>query len=170
MPPVETAARETMLVQVDHDVCQGTGRVKRETRVVKKSQRDYHFKNHVYHPIRQGETVGEKCNCDWITEKKEASCVGCGGHGYQHRTLTVPLPGDKVEIRDRALLEEVLGEDAPTKPGVVYEVQKPDEHNLEIQFGLAVQVTWDRLKADGSIPKKGATLWAFGISEIRIVR
>jgi hypothetical protein len=83
-------------------------------------------------------------------------------------TLIIPNPGDKVTVRDRQLLEIMMGEDAPTKPGVVYEVLDPDGHSLELPNGLAVQVTWDRLNSGLKIPKAGATMWAFDISEIKV--
>lgn len=168
MSKASQVERESMFIQVDHPFCNGTGKVTREVRSVVAGREQYHRDHHTYHKVQGGEPVGEACDCKWTTKKVEADCVGCGGHGYQHMTILVPKPGDKVMVRDRALLENLMGEDAPTTPGTVSEVQTPDKHSLELPNGLAVQVSWDKLLKDGKISKKGATLWAFDISEVKV--
>lgn len=85
-------------------------------------------------------------------------------------TLIVPNPGDKVQVREKQLLEELFGDEVPEGPGTVSRVDGPGEHQLELANGLAVQVSWDRLNKDGSVPKtKEVDLWAFDISEIKVL-
>lgn len=164
------AERQTMLVQVEHPFCRGTGRVIKEQRVVVKSQQAHHYKHHAYRKVQNGEPVGEECDCKWTTKKTETNCVGCGGHGTQHITLIVPEPGDKVIVRSRELLEQLFGDEIPEGPATVVEVLKPEEHQWEMEFGLAINVTWDRLNSKFKVPKAGATLWAFGLAEIKVVK
>lgn len=161
--------RETMQIQDICSGCGGAGKVVRETPVFP----SHHYKQHAYRQLRDGEPLGgEACNCPQKVKKTTESCVGCGGRGYNFRTLPIPQPLDKVVILDEELLVEIFGEnEIPSKPGVVYDLQEPSQHGLELPNGLGIRVTWDRLNKDGSVPKgKNADLWAFDISEVRLKR
>lgn len=168
MTPTQTEDRQMMTIHVDHPFCKGTGQIKEIVRRVKPSQASHHYRAHVYHASKNGEEVGERCNCTWENKIVERGCVGCGSLGYQVMTILVPEPGDKVMVRSQELLESLLGENPPTTTGTVYEVLDPDDHNLELPNGLCVQVTWDRLNAGLKIPKSGVTLWSFDITEVKV--
>jgi hypothetical protein len=84
--------------------------------------------------------------------------------------VPVPRPKAKVRVINDDALEEVFGDDPPDSPGTVFDVQGPDEHHMELETGIGVRVTWDRLTQAGTIPRgESADLWIFDLLDLEIV-
>lgn len=158
--------RKTMETQEPCPGCGGVGEVRVQERILT----SHHIKNHAYRIFRDGEPLGERCDCKFNLKTVTRTCSGCAGRGYRIRTLPIPQPGDKCFVVNQDLLSEIFGEDeVPDKAGVVFDIQQPKQHGLELPNGLGVRLTWDRLNTDGTVPKgKNADLWAFDLTEIRL--
>lgn len=159
---------------MDCPACNGKGKVTRtETHIDYDPEIfDYHLKHHAYtYPEGQkgGLPIGANCDCPRVTKKHREKCIGCNGEGIRVRNLRLPEPGDKVTVTDKALLTNIFGEGhEPDKPGVVLKVEL-DNPMYEFVGGYAIHATWDKLGPGLKIPKDGADLWAFGITEIKVV-
>lgn len=163
--------RETLEVWVDCRGCNGKGEVEEPHQVITKAAMPHHVAKHAY-TFREGtrEPIGADCDCPRKTIIIKRVCINCAGHGQTLRKLVVPIPGDKVIVKDQKLLTTIFGEgDEPSAPGVVFDTQEPDEHKMELSTGLGVRVTWDRLTAGVKIPKgQQVELWTFDLAELKI--
>lgn len=159
-----------MKVQVACTGCRGSGEV---VDVIENAVIPADLSKHIHDHAYLVAGVEVVCDCRRKTTRTKRSCLGCGGRGWNIATIAVPEPGQLVRIRDRKLLLNIFGEEEqiPDEPGKVFRVDGPDDHNLEMPNGLAVQVTWDRLTKLSKIPKGAEVdLWAFDLAEVRLVK
>jgi hypothetical protein len=150
--------------------CRGKGRVTESHERITKAAMPLHVKNHAYTRDESGNIIGANCDCPRTTVSETKMCINCQGSGQVLAKLRIPRPGTKVNILDKKLLTSIFGEgDEPEEPGVVFDAQTPDEHNMELKTGIGVRVTWDRLTKYGKIPKgKEVELWTFDLTEVKI--
>ena len=155
--------------------CQGRGKLTITTTKIDPKFVDQHVANH--RNVRVDNVKGsgyldQECNCPRVNTRGSIPCLRCHGRGESLDRLIVPGPNTKVKILDQKLLTSIFGAgNEPEHPGVVYDVQGPDEHHLELRTSIGVRVTWDRLLKDGRIPKgQEVELWTFDLSELRAVR
>lgn len=133
----------------------------------------FHKANHAYTRVEPGlmsKVIGANCDCPRVLDPKvKAQCLACKGTGMRTVHLTTPKPGQRVNVADRELLENIFGEDVPDYPGVVFDVQTPDEHGLELRSGLGVRVSWDLLKNGKQIKSGDVQVWTFDLLELTAV-
>lgn len=135
----------------------------------------HHLEHHAYSTVFDSApkvNIGADCDCPRILDPLvKRPCQACRGTGKKHVILTIPRPGSKVKVKDADLMNEIFGCDQPESPGVVFDIQTPEQHNLELRSGIGVRVTWDPLTTQFRI-RKGtqAELWTFDLLELEIVR
>lgn len=177
--PTTTKVPATLDVIIDCPApgCEG-GKITHQHARIANSAMKHHLANHAYSNVSGGgsgsynsKPIGADCDCPRIMgPKTTASCQACKGTGTRHVTLVVPKPGQKVNVSDRELLENIFGDDVPDYPGVVYDVQTPDEHRLELRTGLGVRASWDLLKDGKTIRSGDVQVWTFDLLELVMVK
>lgn len=115
-----------------------------------------------------------------LSASNDDRCINCRRTpGTITVKLTIPKQGQKVKLKygHEQMLVDLFGRDDKGKPkitpdstGVVFDVQEPKEHQLELLTGVGVRVAFSGLTVTGKIPKgKTVDLWTFDLYELRIV-
>lgn len=142
-----------------------------ETRISKSSIR-HHMESHAYTKRHGGflePPIGADCDCPRTVTKVKSTCQACRGTGVKTVHLSVPQAGQRVNVQDEELMINIFGDDVPNYPGVVFDVQLPDEHGLELRTGLGVRVSWDLLKNGKTIRAGDVQVWTFDLLEVEVV-
>ena len=162
-----TQIPESLDVEMDCDApgCEGKGYIEHQHLRIDPKHMKLHLKEHAY-----ATGIGANCDCPRkLGPKTRGTCQRCKGTGIKTVRLSIPKPGNKVRVIDEDLLIKIFGDDLPEYPGIVYDVQTPDEHGLELRTGIGVRVSWDLTKDLKRIRAKEVNVWTFDLLELELI-
>lgn len=166
--PTAAAIPSTLEVEMDCDGsgCEGKGYIEHQHKRIDPKAMNVHLKEHAYQ-----KDIGAHCPCPRIMgAKTRGVCRRCQGTGIRNITLIVPKIGQKVNVIDEDLLGKIFGdENIPKHPGVVFDIQGPEDHHLELRTGLGVRVSWDLTKDLRRIRAKEVNVWTFDLMELELL-